>query len=126
MTKRLPRSLVAVAWLAGGCMPFLATTAWAQAPHLPPLPDVGPAPLLYVRLIVQPGMLVTVFNGGPRGQSFDNPVVIGFRPGYSYRVQLSDFRDRPSVALFPTLEVIGTLKMPPKCCSADHPATVSI
>ena len=58
------------------------------------------------------GMKATFYQGRPEGRTFDGPVVVGLRPGYMYRVQLSDFADRPGLAIYPTLEVRGTLFLP--------------
>jgi uncharacterized repeat protein (TIGR01451 family) len=70
-------------------------------------------------------MQVTVFPGGPAGRSFPVPVTVGLRPGYIYRVELSDLPGLPGVTLYPTLEVRGTLQLPSTLRAADYPAPVT-
>ncbi len=91
----------------------------------PPLPTWGRAPLLFVRFGSPAGMKVTFYQGAPRGQTFDAPVVVGLRPGYVYRVKLSGFPGHPETILFPSLEVRGTLMLPCRFRSADYPAPVN-
>src|SRR5438067_2032404 len=93
------------------------------AQPLPPLPPHGPAALLYVRFPGPPGMRVTFFGGGA-GRAFDAPVTAGLRPGYVHRVEISGLADFPGVALYPTLEVRGTLQTPPRQRAADYPAAI--
>lgn len=90
----------------------------------PPLPHCGPSPLLYVRFLAPAGTQVTFYQGSPQGRTFPTPTTVGLRPGYFYRVQLSGFEDAPALSLYPTLEVIGSLKIPPRQRSADYPAPV--
>src|SRR5262249_55128299 len=52
------------------------------------------------------------------------PAVLGLRPGYIYRVELDNFATRPGVRLFPTLEVRGSLVLPPLVSAAKFPAPV--
>jgi uncharacterized repeat protein (TIGR01451 family) len=68
-------------------------------------------------------MHVTVHTGGPT-RVFEAPVEVGLRPGYIYRVALSDLPDLPGVTLFPTLEVIGTLQLPPQIRAANYPVPI--
>ena len=96
----------------------------AAAAQPPPLPGRGPSPFLYVRFAGPEGMKATFYQGRPEGRTFDAPVAVGLRPGYVYRVRLSDFADRPGLAVYPTLEVRGTLFLPPRVGAADYPAPV--
>jgi uncharacterized repeat protein (TIGR01451 family) len=48
------------------------------------------------------------------------------RPGYLYRVGLSNLPDHPGVSIFPSLEVRGTLHLGPKCHADCFPATVHL
>jgi uncharacterized repeat protein (TIGR01451 family) len=86
----------------------------------------APAPLpppLYVRLAGPPGMQVTVYRGGAQGVTLTTPCVIGFRPGYRYRLQLGNMEGRRGLTLFPTLDVLGSLRMPgPQ--AIQHPVTL--
>ena len=110
-----PSALAALAALA-----LLA--APARGPAAPP-PVKGPSPLLWVRFGGPEGMRVTYFQG-PRGRDFAAPAPAGLRPGYVYRVRLSGLAGRPGVTLHPTLEVLGSLHLPPKLNAAEHPAPV--
>jgi uncharacterized repeat protein (TIGR01451 family) len=92
----------------------LLPAARAQVPR-------GPSPLLYVRFTGVPGGRVTVYRGdqgGPR--ELDLPVTLGFRPGYVYRVKI-DRLPGQQLPLYPTLEVRGSLCLPPQVNPADYP-----
>jgi uncharacterized repeat protein (TIGR01451 family) len=97
------------------------SSAGATPPHLP---AQGPAPLLYVRLIGPTGARVTLYQGTPQGRSFETPVTVGLRPGYIYRVEFQALPEFPGITLAPTLEVRGTLQLPPQLRAADYPAPV--
>ena len=105
------------AWLVTALMPLLSADG-----TLPPPP---PAPFLFVRVVGPEGALVTVRPGTPEARSFPTPAVAGFRPGYGYRLQLSQLPGRtPSAAVYPSLEVLDTLHVPPGLRAEDFPATV--
>src|SRR5690349_17266945 len=115
--------------LRSACAPLLlaavAATAAAQvATPPPPLPGRGPSPLLFVRFSGPAGMRATFYQGRPGGRTFDAPAVVGLRPGYVYRVRLSDLPGLPGVSLYPTVEVRGCLSLGPKASSASYPAPV--
>jgi uncharacterized repeat protein (TIGR01451 family) len=76
--------------------------------------------------VLPTGAQVTFYQAPPTGAEFDAPVTVGLRPGYIYRVKLSRFHDYPGLALFPSLEVRGTLHLPANLRPADHPAPVVI
>ena len=82
----------------------------------------GAAPLLYVRFVVPPATQISIYQGTPDGRPFTGPVVAGFRPGYIYRVKIANLPDHPQEALYPTLEVRGTLQLPPNLRAANYPA----
>jgi uncharacterized repeat protein (TIGR01451 family) len=92
----------------------------------PPPPAQGPAPLLYVRFVGPEGMHVTFFQGLTPPRDVPAPVTAGLRPGYCHRVQLSGIPDLPGVTLSPTLEVLGTLCLPPHLSPADYPAPIEL
>ena len=117
MNPKYPLSALLV--LAG----FAAIGAGQHASP-PPLPQFGASPLLYVRFTAPAGAHVTVYSSVTSPREFDVPVTVGFRPGYIYRVELSHLPEHPGVALYPTLEVRGTLQLPPKQRAADYPAPV--
>jgi uncharacterized repeat protein (TIGR01451 family) len=89
-----------------------------------PLPAHGPAPLLYVRLSGPPGLHITFYPGAGDGKDYAAPATVGLRPGYIYRIKLTGLPGHPKDALFPTLEVRGTLVMPPGLRAVDFPAPV--
>ena len=100
---------------------LLASIAQAGPPGPPCCPC--PAPLLYMRILSPEGTNAT-FIQGHDVRRFDAPATVGLRPGYVYRFQLSGFEKYPRESLWPTLEVIGTLTLPPPLCAADHPVPV--
>jgi uncharacterized repeat protein (TIGR01451 family) len=42
-------------------------------------------------------------------REFKEPVTVGLRPGYTYRVELTGFAKHPGLSLYPTMEVRGTV-----------------
>jgi uncharacterized repeat protein (TIGR01451 family) len=101
---------------------LVATGSVQPAPSAAP---PGPAPLLYLRLQGPAGSRFTVYYGMPEGASLPAPVSLAVRPGYVYRFKLTDIPKHPGVALYPTVEVHGTLHLPPGGQAALHPAPVS-
>src|SRR5262249_26871338 len=67
---------------------------------------------------------VTVHSGVALPREFQTPVAVGYRPGYIYRFALSQLPDAPNAVLYPTLEVRGTLQLPPKQRAADYPVPI--
>ena len=59
-----------------------------------------------------------------QGQTVETPCIVGLRPGYSYRVALSDIAEAPNRVFFPTLEVRASLLVGHRLKSADFPATL--
>ena len=113
-----PRTVLAAAVLL-----VTSVTATAQ-PLLPP--GRGVAPLMYVRFAGPTGMHVVVYQGQARPRDLAAPAQFGLRPGYVYRMELNGFPGRPGVSLYPTLEVRGTLALPPGLSGAGFPAPVVI
>jgi uncharacterized repeat protein (TIGR01451 family) len=110
---------ISAALLASAALLGLAA---AQGP--PPLPGRGPSPFLYARFTGPQGTKATFYQGRPEGRTFDAPVVVGLRPGYCYRIKLAGFAEHADLAVYPTVEVRGTLFLPPKVAAADFPAPV--
>jgi uncharacterized repeat protein (TIGR01451 family) len=81
---------------------------------------------LFVRFTGPAGVHVTLYPGPAAGRTFPTPVTVGFRPGYIYRIKVSGFPGHPEAIVFPTLEVRGTLQLPPKVRAADYPAPVDL
>jgi uncharacterized repeat protein (TIGR01451 family) len=98
--------------------------ALAAAPMVSAPPGRAGSPLLFVRFLGPPGLRATFYQGGPRGRAFDAPVVVGMRPGYLYRIQLSNMPRHPGISIFPTVEVRGSLCLPPRLSAASYPAPV--
>ena len=103
-----------------------AVAAPAQQPRpLPPLlPARGPAALLFLRFLGPPGMRVTFHPGTRMARSFEAPTVAGVRTGYLIRAQLDHFPGDPSLVLFPSIEVRGSLWLGAKLNAADYPAPI--
>jgi uncharacterized repeat protein (TIGR01451 family) len=94
------------------------------AQMVPSLPAHGPSPLLFVQFLGGPGLRATFYQGHPRGRAFEAPVAVGMRPGYLYRLQISNLPGHPGVSIYPTLEVRGSLKLSAKLNAARYPAPV--
>lgn len=86
----------------------------------------APAPLLYARFVVAGGARVTIYQGRAVGRELVDSATLGLRPGYIDRVKLDQLPDHPGLALFPSLEVRGTLHLPPHLRAGDYPAPVLI
>jgi uncharacterized repeat protein (TIGR01451 family) len=98
--------------------------ALGPAAALGQAPPPEPPALLFVRFGGEPGLRVTFYEGTPVGKEYDAPVAAGLRPGYVYRVQLTGLPGHPEVALYPTLEVLGTLQSGLRFRAADYPAPI--
>lgn len=103
---------------------------WAAALALMTLLPCAPCqafsdPLLYVRIISAPGAEATFFRDERRVHAYETPVAVGLRPGYLYRMQLTIPRSEGEPAtLFPSLQVLGTLHLPPHLSCAQFPTPV--
>jgi uncharacterized repeat protein (TIGR01451 family) len=65
-------------------------------------------------------MQVTFYRGGAP-ETLSAPFVMGLRPGYVYRVQVSGMPGHPNQTFFPTLEVRGSVQLPPMLRPANFP-----
>jgi uncharacterized repeat protein (TIGR01451 family) len=108
--------------LAGLLWAILPLTGHGQSLPMHSVPQ--PGPLLYVRFAALSAMQVQFFQGSPVGRDFQAPIMVGLRPGYIYRVRLTNLPGHPDAALYPSLEVRGLLQLPPSMRSADHPAPI--
>lgn len=100
--------------------------AGSGAPMLMPYPQPGmglpvPAPVLPARVIAPKGVRVTAYPGTPMARIYDTPAVLAFRPGYVYRLELSNITPDPNVMLYPEIEVRGTLVPRPGMKYMDYP-----
>src|SRR5260370_32099503 len=71
---------------------------------------VAPSPLLYVHFVGLPSAHVTYYAGTLTGRELEAGGVVGLRPGYIYRVKVSNLPGHPDLAVYPALEVRGTLQ----------------
>lgn len=114
--SRLLTTTIVLSLLSGVCL--------AQfPPQIPALPAQQP-PLFYVRLVGPKGMKATLYRGEAIGVAMDTPCVVGFRPGYAYRVALSHMAEFPGAVFSPTIEVRGSLWLGGQLRNADFPANV--
>jgi uncharacterized repeat protein (TIGR01451 family) len=108
-------------FLAVSLLLFVGTCAHGQ-----PLPATGPAPLLHARFGGPQGMHVTFYQGPAAGSDFAAPAVVALRPGYVYRVHVHGMADFPNLSLYPSLEVRGSLELPPGIQASNYPAPITI
>lgn len=105
----------------------LTALAFAGVVHAQmPLPAAGASPLTYVRFSGPTGMEATFYQGRARPKYYPAPVVVGMRPGYVYRVQLSNIPDHPGLSIYPSIEVWGSLKLQARCGAHQFPATIHL
>lgn len=81
-------------------------------------------PPLNVRFSGPTGMRVTFYDGVSQPRAIAAPLRCVFRPGYVFRIKISDMKEFPGVELFPTLEVRGSLNGGGKLDPNDFPATI--
>src|SRR5437868_12049118 len=105
--------------LAAGVVIALPLTSTAQMHS-----GSSSAPLLYVRFASPAAARVTLFQGPGQGKEFTAPVTVGLRPGYIYRVKMANLPEHADAALFPTLEVRGTLQLPSNLRASNYPAPI--
>ncbi len=97
--------------------PPAGVAGFGAMPLNPPRPDLMqpgmgapvPAPLVAAKFLVPKDVRVTAFPGTALSRMYDAPAVMGLRPGYSYRFELSNLPYAPGKSLFPEVEVRGTL-----------------
>ncbi len=88
---------------------------------LQPVAMPVPAPLVAAKFIVPKDVRVTAFPGTHQSHMYDAPVVMGLRPGYAYRFELSNLPYHPGKSLYPEVELRGTLIPRPDMKYMDHP-----
>jgi uncharacterized repeat protein (TIGR01451 family) len=109
----------------------------AQQPHMMPLPAPRPnadmfslqpggglpipAPLVAAKFLTPKGVRVTAYPATSFSRMYDTPTVMGLRPGYVYRFELSNLPYRPGVSIYPEVEVRGTLVPRPGMKYMDYP-----
>lgn len=98
---------------------------YAQYPPAMPAPPMPyMPPLLYVKINGPEGMKVTFYRGETKPETIAVPAVVGLRPGYVYRLKLSNIPNFPQ-PLFPTLEVRGSLSGGHNVKPRDFPAALN-
>ena len=80
-----------------------------------------PAPLVAAKFIVPKDVRVTAYPGSALSRIYDAPAVMGLRPGYVYRFELSNLPYHPGTAIYPEVEVRGTLVPRPGMKYMDYP-----
>jgi len=94
--------------------------------QLPCAPIGPPSPILAGRVIAPDGVHVTIHPGTPLAKKFTTPMMVGFRPGYAYRLELTNLPNHPGEALYPILEVRGSLVPRAGMKISDFPAPIYI
>lgn len=89
---------------------------------LPPVPVFPPAPFLFVKTTGPKGSEISYHPGTPQAQATSDAV--GLRPGYPYRLQLSNIPDHKGVVYYPSIEVRGVLSMRPGFDVSKHPVPI--
>ena len=69
--------------------------------------------------------LVKLVRDEPEPHRLELPALVGFRPGYAYRVAITDLPGRPGVIFHSTVEIRGSMLLSPKLRNADFPATIA-
>lgn len=119
------RAIRAWVWACAAALWAFTSMAFAQFTAPAPTPAAQQPPLLYLRLAGPAGMKATVYRGDAAGVSLDAPCVVGFRPGYSYRLALSNIAGFPGAIFAPTIDVRGSMWLTSQLRNADFPATVT-
>jgi len=143
-------SLAVVAMTAAAGVTLLASWATGNPPTnavggILPVPGMGPpgavaalgalmpspsgerpvllpsAPLVAAKFITPEGVRVTAFPGTNLARSYNAPTVMGLRPGYVYRFELTNLPYQPGTALYPEVEVRGVLVPRPDMKYMDYP-----
>jgi uncharacterized repeat protein (TIGR01451 family) len=94
-----------------GAVPVPAHGAPGAMPaHVMRFEQPAPAPLVAARFIAPKDVRVTAFPGTAQSRVYDAaPSVFGLRPGYVYRFELTNLPYHPGKALYPEVEVRGSL-----------------
>ena len=83
----------------------------------------APTPWLPIRWVLPKG----TFLHAPRdGRPIRSDTRLGLRPGYRYRFQLDSKDIKNSTNLYPTLEILGSVRMPPSLRLFDYAAAIVI
>jgi uncharacterized repeat protein (TIGR01451 family) len=102
------------------------------APRMTPIAPMPPQagyykmlpPLFYIRFVGPAGAKLTIVREEPEPHRLELPALVGFRPGYAYRIAVTDLPGRPGAAYYSTVEIRGSMLLSPKLRNADFPASV--
>jgi len=103
----------------GAVAAYGATVMMGGSPAPAAMP--APAPLVAAKFLAPKGVRVTAFAGSPLAKMFDTPTVMGLRPGYVYRFELTNLPYEPGKSLFPEVELRGVLVPRPGMKYMDYP-----
>ena len=118
-------TLMTLLMTAGG--PADSPAALMAPTQVQAMPAVAvPAPLLAARVIAPKGVRVTAYPGSTLAKSFNAPTLLGMRPGYTYRFELSELPNHPGRTLYPEVEIRGTLVPRPGMKYMDWPAPLLV
>ena len=106
-----------------GLLSLVMTVAQPAAPAVPP-PALPPAPFLFVKVGVPAGAKV-VWQAMTDGATVVDGTV-GLRPGYPYRIQITDLPGAKGTAIYPSMEVRGTLVPRPGLDVSKHPVPINL
>jgi uncharacterized repeat protein (TIGR01451 family) len=87
----------------------------------PALVMPAPAPLVAGKFLLPAGIRVTAFPGSELARMYSGPLVVGFRPGYGFRFELTNLPYQPGKSLFPEIVVQGVLVPRPGMRVVDYP-----
>ena len=89
-----------------------------------PHPGMGlplPAPVLAAKVLAPQGVRFTLYPGTPLARMYDAPGVFAMRPGYVYRLELTNLPYNPGRSLYPEIEVRGSIVPRPGMKYMDYP-----
>ncbi|MCZ2343242.1 MAG: DUF11 domain-containing protein [Bacteroidales bacterium] len=104
----------------------MSSGALHPGPLVPCPPVAPPAPVLAAKVLLPEGMTVTVYPGTPMAKAIPIGSTVGFRPGYSYRLAISNIPGRPGETLYPVLEIRGSLIPRAKMNYMEFPTPIFI
>jgi uncharacterized repeat protein (TIGR01451 family) len=96
----------------------------AYNPALAVQPGMGlpvPAPLVAAKFLVPKDVRVTAYPGSSHSRMYPAPAMMGLRPGYVYRFELSNLPYHPDRSIYPEVEIRGTLVPRPGMKYMDYP-----
>ncbi len=107
-------------------LPLMAFTP--QPPLYRPLcpPSGPPAPVLAVQAVLAEGMTVVPAPADSTSTPYPTGTVFGFRPGYRYPLKIANLPGRPDEALYPVLEVRGSIVPRPGMRYMEYPASLTV